>query len=779
MHVSSLRNITTYSWGTFHALVAFNWFQAMVRIFISHASADAEIARRLTSDLRSVGHDTKVDLEELKLGDNLIGFVNDAIKSSDYVILIVSSNFESAIWQRLEAEAAVWNEIAQDGAKVIVIRIENAVLPPVLGPKVFGDIVAEQPESYSELFTRLCKEIIPRNSASSVVAQAFRSGGKNPFRRVRAEYFEHDPDLLAKTFAPPEALKLSALKDMHSCFVEGSRGTGKSMLLLSMRARNYLPKHSSETSKLFGIYLKLTGGAGCNPGVRPDEDPSYLSAREQGMLTDISNQEFIVYLLESLLSELQFCIRQGSIRIDDVHRTQLCQRIYKAVFRTPGIPSGTIEELLDNLGDAHSTIAEYIRRRFIYGEEATVPLASLDLNALKRIFGIVRDHVPDLQECMIVLLLDEYENLLPYSQRVVNTVVKLAAPDFSVKIAKKLGSNDVSGTTLGQELQETHDYARLVLVYDVGDPDQLRDYRVLLERMMNNVMSNEGFNPRNPSDVLPASASLEVDEDSLNVEIAKLMKLDLAGYLGLPDEIRKERKNYYVEAATYRVLLNVRGSGNKKRFSGFEELSFISSGVIRYFQEIVGVAFHLESAETELKKNSLVLSPKSQSEAVYIVSEHNLTTLSRNVEKFGERLKYFVLDLGDIIKHKLLVHSSEPEAGRIAIEDPEQLEKPEFAPLSELLRVGVREGAFQTKEGRPAFRPKHRSDPQPSDFNLCRIFAPILEISPRYRWRTALKTAELLGLAIPEKRADALKRLSKKVEGRTLDERQIPLPIPK
>ena len=79
------------------------------------------------------------------------------------------------------------------------------------------------------------------------------------------------------------------------------------------------------------------------------------------------------------------------------------------------------------------------------------------------------------------------------------------------------------------------------------------------------------------------------------------------------------------------------------------------------------MAYHLQmSSGTSC---SLTIAPSYQSQAVHTVSNHSLATLSRNVETYGEQLKYFLLDLGDCLRHKLLHHGSEPEAGRLAIKD--------------------------------------------------------------------------------------------------------------
>jgi hypothetical protein len=360
---------------------------------------------------------------------------------------------------------------------------------------------------------------------------------------------------------------------------------------------------------------------------------------------------------------------------------------------------------------------------------------------------------------MFVALLDEYENLFPYQQRIVNGLVKLAPPIISFKIARKLGTAEHSGTTTGQELQETHDYARVPLEYDVEDSDERRAYHELLRHIVLNILRSDGLPVVDVDRLLPDDKSVEVDEALVVREVAKLCKVTPDEFAAWSDSRRREKLTYYREVAVYRILLGTKGRRAEKRIAGFMQLAFVSSGVIRYFQEILGVAYHLTYGALEAPSGGLVLPVKEQTKAVHFVSQHNLTTLSRNVERYGETLKYFVLDLGDCLRHKLLWHTSEPEAARITIQDPERLEKAEMADLKCILMVGTREGVFQIKQGRPAFRPKHRSDPQPAEFNISRIYAPVLEISPRLRWRSRVACRDLLALLQPGERSRALKRI--------------------
>ena len=226
---------------------------------------------------------------------------------------------------------------------------------------------------------------------------------------------------------------------------------------------------------------------------------------------------------------------------------------------------------------------------------------------------------------------------------------------------------------------------------------------------------------------------------------------------------KKRKIDYYAETAIYRQLYGRPGKRTRKMFSGHRDLAFVSSGVIRYFQEIVGLAYYLQAEATGA---GFPIAPEHQSKAVHAVSGYNLATLSRNVERYGEQLKYLLLDLGDCLRQKLLHHASEPEAARIAIVDPEQMTaNPTLASIGPFLNLGVREGIFQISNARPGMRPKHVEDPQPLEFNIARIFAPVLQISPRLRWSTRLSCHELSGLLDPQKRRRTKSSILKRIGG--------------
>ena len=210
------------------------------QIFVSHAGEDAGLATELALQLRNAGHDAKIDTLDLSLGDDALAFMNDGIANAAAVIVLFSRHTSKAEWQKLEIDAAVWSQVAQGGGRCIVVRLDDTSIPPILGPKVYQRLDAGDHESLRNLVEGVCGVLFSGQTTSSLVAEAFKPDSQNPFRHLRAEFFENKPELHARTFAVREAVKVGALDDMKPCILEGARGTGNSMLLLSLRARNLL-----------------------------------------------------------------------------------------------------------------------------------------------------------------------------------------------------------------------------------------------------------------------------------------------------------------------------------------------------------------------------------------------------------------------------------------------------------------------------------------------------------------------------------------------------------
>src|SRR5262249_36857149 len=153
----------------------------------------------------------------------------------------------------------------------------------------------------------------------------------------------------------------------------------------------------------------------------------------------------------SLLSEITYCVRGTNLPLDAATESQLVRDVASALYGSSSAPSlSHLDELLVHFADMHRSLSEFVRRKFIYQQQVSVPFPCFDLAVFKLVLGLLNKALPSLAKSHITVLLDEYENLFPYQKLVVNSLIKLGPPHFSVKVARKVGTDETSGTTVGQ-----------------------------------------------------------------------------------------------------------------------------------------------------------------------------------------------------------------------------------------------------------------------------------------------------------------------------------------
>lgn len=95
-------------------------------VFICHSSADKEsVARPLADRLEAAGVSAWIDQREIRWGDSLIQRVNAGLRSSRYVIVILSPSFYSTHWPDRELSAALNQEANSGRVKVLPLLVGN------------------------------------------------------------------------------------------------------------------------------------------------------------------------------------------------------------------------------------------------------------------------------------------------------------------------------------------------------------------------------------------------------------------------------------------------------------------------------------------------------------------------------------------------------------------------------------------------------------------------------------------------------------------------------
>lgn len=99
----------------------------MPSVFLSYAYADQEIARLIAKKLVDRGVHVWFDEAEIQAGDSIKRRITEGIRSSDYLIVLLSENSNKSVWVEREISSAF--EHFEDAAKTIIpVRIDQSPL---------------------------------------------------------------------------------------------------------------------------------------------------------------------------------------------------------------------------------------------------------------------------------------------------------------------------------------------------------------------------------------------------------------------------------------------------------------------------------------------------------------------------------------------------------------------------------------------------------------------------------------------------------------------------
>lgn len=116
----------------------------MASIFLSHSSSDKPFVNKLAADIRRNGFFVWVDEAEIKVGDSLIGKIEEGIENCDYLGVVVSDNSVKSEWVTREVRVALNQEIYGKRVKVLPILLERVDMPTFLLDKKYVDFTTEE-----------------------------------------------------------------------------------------------------------------------------------------------------------------------------------------------------------------------------------------------------------------------------------------------------------------------------------------------------------------------------------------------------------------------------------------------------------------------------------------------------------------------------------------------------------------------------------------------------------------------------------------------------------
>ena len=96
--------------------------------FISYSSKDAEFVDRLYTDLQSKNVRCWLDKEDLKIGDEFRGRIDEAIRYHDKVLLVLSEHSVESDWVKKEVETAFDREQQQKKLILFPVKLDETVM---------------------------------------------------------------------------------------------------------------------------------------------------------------------------------------------------------------------------------------------------------------------------------------------------------------------------------------------------------------------------------------------------------------------------------------------------------------------------------------------------------------------------------------------------------------------------------------------------------------------------------------------------------------------------
>lgn len=110
-----------------------------VQVFLSHTKADIQFAKRLSASLREAGHKVWFDENENRTGDSILDRVQEGIRESRFLALLLSKNSVESEWVREEWKAKWMEERKTNRYAILPIKIDDTDVPLFLADRVYAD----------------------------------------------------------------------------------------------------------------------------------------------------------------------------------------------------------------------------------------------------------------------------------------------------------------------------------------------------------------------------------------------------------------------------------------------------------------------------------------------------------------------------------------------------------------------------------------------------------------------------------------------------------------
>jgi len=597
-----------------------------------------------------------------------------------------------------------------------------------------------------------------------------------------------DEDDILKYWTEPQVLfELQAigvdLTGPNPVVLMGGRGTGKTMLLKYMSNEIQIKQFIKEDLNVeeflqnieyLAIYYRFDG-------------PS-LSSFSNRNVPEVAWNVIFEHYFELIIGQkymlmLQNLKKNGCLEIAPTDEEKIVSRIFELFSESQmDRDNYNFTFLFEWLQNKQHEVDKFVnmaalRRNIEFQSEPIIPSGKL-------IFGIpklLEESLSNFKHKNILIMLDEYENLTEYQQKIINTLIKHTKRPVSFRIGTRI-NGFITYDTLNEDefLMEDADY-RKILFEDILTSSK-KEYKQLLKKITEKRLNEIPILERNGfTDIEKILESVTNEDEALQIvnkssskrhiqEMKNILKqksaesmlptllyhenplIEMLNLLLLrrgetPEKIKDMMKKYLEsekESEDYKkykylyeknklaLLFQLVSSyrPQKKSYAGFDMFAMLSSGIIRNFLELCYQSFNLGLF---FDRNRLLdegeISLEHQTDGAVIRAEKFFETIER-IPTYGNEIKSLVQRLGAIFySWQMDPRLKEPEPTYFSV-DTTSLSVED----RKILDAAVQWSVLQKKKPMKSRSPIM---PRRDVYVLNRILAPKFSLSYRTRGRTS------------------------------------------
>lgn len=109
-------------------------------VFISYSHSDAFVVNKLAAHLVKHNANVWVDTWELNVGDSILNKVQDAIKGSSTLLVMLSKASVESEWCKKELSAGLMRELDEKRVVVLPVLVDDCEIPLFLREKMYADL---------------------------------------------------------------------------------------------------------------------------------------------------------------------------------------------------------------------------------------------------------------------------------------------------------------------------------------------------------------------------------------------------------------------------------------------------------------------------------------------------------------------------------------------------------------------------------------------------------------------------------------------------------------